>query len=131
MQEFYNLGITDEDIVFMIEKCNDIVSITEKEVNEKIQMLEFIGCNEKQINNIIITNPNYLNIDNKDVIDLINKLKNLGIKNINLLFDSNPYFLNKDVFEIEDYINDRLEKKECLEDIIEDIENNPYIIEEY
>ena len=36
----------------------------------------------------------------------------------------------KDVFEIEDYINTKLSDGILLEDIIDEIESNPYIIDE-
>ena len=39
-----------------------------------------------------------------DVIDLINKLFEIGVTNINLLFDSNPLLLNKNSYEIDNYI---------------------------
>lgn len=131
MNKLFELGINEDTIRFMLEQCNNIINMSDEEIEEKINILTYVGCNERYIKNIIVSNPYFLDRINDDVLKLISYLKEIGIKNINLLFDSNPYFLNKDVFEIEDYINDRLEKKECLEDIIEDIENNPYIIEEY
>ena len=57
-------------------------------------------------------------------------MKKNGFKDINLLFDTNPYFLNYDVFEIEDYINKQVISGMNIEEIIDVIEENPYVIEE-
>ena len=131
MKQLYDLGIDEGDIKLMLEEIEYLVDIPENEVVEKIEILRFIECSEKQIKHIIISNPQFLICSNRDILELIRKLNELGIKNLNLFFESNPYFLNKDVSEIEDYINERIEKKEILVDIISDIENNPFVIDEY
>lgn len=127
METLYRLGIGDTDIKTMLEVCPDIKELNNEEIEDKIYLLETLKCSEKQIRNIIISNPMYLDRSNKDIVFLIDKLMSLGMTSLNILFDSYPYLLNKDVFEIDEY----LEKKEGnLEDIIDELESNPYLIDE-
>lgn len=130
MEILYNLGISDDDIKFMLEQCPNIIDMDENEINEKLDILRYVGCNERHIKNIITSNPYYLDRITDDVLKLIGYLKQIGISSINLLFDSNPYFLNNDAFEIRDYIDKRLIKGDLLEDIVDNIESNPYVIDE-
>lgn len=127
MEILYRLGIGDTDINVMLEACPDIKDLTNEEIEEKVSLLEQLECSEKQIRNIIISNPMYLDRMNEDIIALVNKLISLEMSSLNIVFDSYPYLLNKDVFEIEEY----LDKKEGnLEDIIDELESNPYLIDE-
>lgn len=130
MEELFNLGINENDINTMIELNPDIREITSKEINEKTIILNKVGCTDNQIRNIISSNPLYLSRLNKDIVELIKYLLEKGFKCINILFDSNPYILNLDSFEIENYINKRLQKNEILEDIIDDLDSNPYLFNE-
>ena len=130
MDIMYSLGIDEKNLKFIIEQCPNVLDISNEEIESKIKILEYIGCSERQIKNIIISNPNYLDRINNDILDLINRLTGLGFNTINLLFDSNPFLLNKDVFEIDEYINIRINAGELLEDIVDSIESNPYIIDE-
>lgn len=130
MNKLFELGINEDTIRFMLEQCNNIINMSDEELEEKINILMYVGCNERHIKNIIVSNPYYLDRINDDVLKLISYLKEIGFKNINLLFDSNPYFLNYDVFEIKDYISNKLSSGMKLDIIIDDIENNPYIIDE-
>ena len=130
MDILYNLGIKEKEIYNMIGQCNSIKDLNNKEIEEKIYLLKEIGCNERHIRNIIVSNPYYLDRSNKDIINLINKLINFGFECINILLDSNPYILNKDDFEIENYINSRVKNNENLEDIIDDLDSNPYKFDE-
>lgn len=120
----YNLGISENTILNMLEIEPDIKDLREDEINEYIMILKNIGCTDKQIINIIGSNPSYLMRISEDVILLINRLTELGFSTLNILFDSNPYILNLDVFEINNYIDDRLKKGEELEDIVDDLESN-------
>lgn len=130
MEILYSLGIDDKDIKFMLEQVSSIKDMSEEEINEKIDILKYVGCNYRHIKNIIISNPYYLCRMNEDILKLISYLKKIGINNVNLLFDSNPFFLNYDRFEIEEYVNNKLDIGMELEDIIDSIEDNPYIIDE-
>lgn len=127
METLYKLGIGDADIKTMLGVCPDIKELTNEEIEEKIILLEKLECTEKQIRNIIISNPMYLDRLNEDIIALVNKLISLGMTSLNIVFDSYPYLLNKDVFEIKEYID---KKEGNLEDIIDELESNPYLIDE-
>ena len=94
------------------------------------RLLYLMTRDVRHIKNIIISNPYYLCRMNEDILKLISYLKKIGINNVNLLFDSNPFFLNYDRFEIEEYVNNKLDIGMELEDIIDSIEDNPYIIDE-
>lgn len=127
---FYDLGIIEEDIKNMLEQCPDILDMSKEEINEKIAILTYIGCQKRHIKNIISSNPPYLERSTDDVLKLITYLKTINMNSLHLLFDTNPYFLNKDDFEIKEYVRDRLKEGKTLEDIVEEIEDNPYIIDE-
>ena len=130
MDKVFELGINDNDLRFMLEQVPNIFYMNSEEVCNKINILKYVECTDRQIKNIIVSNPNYLDRIDNDILKLINYLKQIGFKNIDLLFDSNPYFLNYDVFEIEDYVNKRVMEGKKIEDIIDEIEDNPYIIDE-
>ena len=130
MDMLYKLGLEEKEIYEMIERCKDIKDLTEEEIEQKILLLKKLDCNERHIRNIIVSNPDYLNRTNSDVIKLINKLFILDFDCINILLDSNPYILNKDDFEVEGYIKNRLENGEKLEDIVDDLNSNPILFDE-
>ena len=87
-----------------------------------------INCRDSMIRNIVIGNPFILQRDYESVKNLIDYMTSVGFKNLNLLFDSYPLFLNKDKFEIEEYLNKHQDKS--MEDIIDELESNPLLIEE-
>lgn len=129
MDKLFELGISANDLKEILEQTPNIINMSNDEINNKIDILLYVGCNIRHIRNIIISNPNYLDRLDEDILKLINYLKKKGFNNINLLFDSNPYFLNYDVFEIDDYINEEISQGKVLEDIVDEIEDNPYIID--
>lgn len=129
MDLFYNLGISDLELKGMLELVPNILDMSEIEISNKIEMLKYIECNDRHIKNILVSNPYYLNRFDNDILKLIGYLKNIGVSNLNLLFDSNPYLLDRDDFEIKDYIENRIKNGDSLDNIISDIEDNPYIID--
>ena len=130
MNRLYELGISDKEIKFMLEQCSEIMNMSELEVDEKIDILKYVGCTMKQVKNIIIANPYYLCRMNEDILKLISYLKKIGLTSINLLFDSNPFFLNYDRFEVEEYINGKVDSGMEIDDVVYSIIDNPYIIDE-
>ena len=130
MNRLYELGISEKEIKFMLEQCSEIVNMSELEVDEKIDILKYVGCIMKQVKNIIIANPYYLCRMNEDILKLISYLKKIRLTSINLLFDSNPFFLNYDRFEVEEYINGKVDSGMDIEDVVYSIIDNPYIIDE-
>ena len=129
MLEFYNLGIEEKDLLEMIKTCNEIKELEDEEIISKINLLKDLDCTNKQIRNILITNPFYLDRIETDIIKLIKTLLELGFKDLNILFDSNPNILNKDSFEIDNYIEEKISEK-SLEEIIDDLDSNPYLFDE-
>lgn len=127
MIELYNLGISENTIKNMIEIVPQIRNITAKEIMEKKILLEKINCSNAQIINIISSNPQYLNKTNGEINNIIQKLTYLGFDNLNILFDANPYILNLEPFEIDNYISNKMADGKSLEDIIDDLDSNPYL----
>ena len=130
MGELYNLGISNNTIKNMLELVPNIKDMSNKDIMDKINILKNINCSDYQILNIISSNPMYLDRTNEEITKLITKLTSLGFDTLNILFDSNPYILNLDIFEIDNYINNRLSNNELLDDIIDDMDSNPYIFNE-
>lgn len=130
MLELNNLGLTEIDLKDIIETNPEITKLSDDEIKNQIDILKQINCNNETIKNIIVTNPFYLTRLDDDILKLINKLTSLGLNNLNLLFNSNPYILNKDVFEINCFIKEQ-QTKYTLEEIIDMIDDNPYIIDEF
>jgi len=130
MEELFKIGISENTLKSMLEINPNIKEMTSTEVKEKIEILKQINCSDTQILNIISSNAMYLDRTNKEIIDLIKYLLSVGFNTLNILFDSNPYILNLEIFEIENYITERKNKSEILEDIIDDLDSNPYIFTE-
>ena len=130
MLELFNLGISEIEIKEILETNPDLKELSDEDIIQNIFILKQIGCTDSIIKHIIISNPFYLSRSNTDIINLIKKLISIGLKNLQIFFDSNPYFLNKDDFEINDFIKE-YSKKYTQEKIIDILESNPFIIEEY
>lgn len=130
MLELYNLGLSDGEIKDMIEICPEILQLSKEEIHNNIDLLKRLECNERYIKNIIISNPFYLNRTIDDITKLINKFIQIGVTNIDMLLDSNPFILNKDAYEIDEYIDIEKNEGKNLEDIVNEFESNPYIIDE-
>ena len=130
MEELFSWNLNDLDIKEMISINKDILNLDNEEIRNIVSILKNINCSDSEIRNILVTNPNYLSRCYSDVIELINKFKSLNIDDLNELFNSNPHLLNKDVFEIEDYINSEISNGKKLDDIIDELVSNPFIIDE-
>ena len=121
------IGLYDKDIMIIKEYISDD---NKQDLIRNVQLLKNVGCDNFSIKNIIVGNPFFLQRSYRDVYKLISYLQQLGFTYINLLFDSYPIFLNKDSFEIEEYINKCISEGKDLEDIIDEIDSNPSIIDE-
>ena len=130
MNELYKLGISSETIKTMLEMNPNIGELSDDEVKQKEELLKYIGCSDREILNIISSNAMYLDRTEEDILKLIMYLKKVGFICLNILFDANPYILNLDVYEIEKYIKSRLDNNEKLEDIVDDMDSNPYLFNE-
>lgn len=130
MQELYNIGIGEITFKTMLEINPELKELSNNEILEKKIILRKIGCNDDQLLNIISSNPIFLSRTNGEIIKLIDYLRKLGFNHTNILFDANPYILNLEPFEIDNYINDRINNGELFEDIIDDLDSNPYLFSE-
>ena len=130
MIELYNIGISESTIKNMLEIEPDLKELSEKEINEKIVILQELNCSNNQIVCIIGSNPHYLNRTKGEIIKLIDTLSSYGFRTLNILFDSNPYILNLEPFEINNYIENRKNNGEDLESIVDDLDSNPYLFSE-
>ncbi len=127
LDKLIELGIRDIDINNMKEFINED---NMEDFNKIIELLKNLNCSDSMIRNIVVGNPIILQRDYEDILEVTNYLTSIGFKNLNLLYDSYPMFLNKDVMEIKDYIESKVKNNISLEDIIDELENNPLLIEE-
>mgnify|MGYP002625554896 CR=1 FL=1 len=131
MRELYNLDLSENTIKAMYEMNPDIKDLTDLDVIKKIELLRQIGCKDNEIRNIISSNSTYLTSEDDDILLLIITLKKLGFTCINILLDSNPYVLNLEPFEIKNYIDNRIKNGETLEDIVDNLESEPYLFNDF
>lgn len=125
LDKLIELGIREIDLNNIKEFINDD---NIEDFNKIIELLKSLNCHDYILRNIIIGNPFILERDYDSIKKLIDYMQSKGFKSLNLLFDSYPLFLNKDAFEIEEYINNKQNKS--MEDIIDELESNPTLIEE-
>jgi len=130
VEELFNLGISENTIRSMIELNPNIKEMNNRQISEKIELLKTINCSNNQIINIISSNSLYLDRTNNEILKLFNYLINLGFDTLNILLDSNPYILNLEQFEIENYINKRKSNGDSIENIIDELDSNPYLFNE-
>ena len=130
MIELYNMGISDITLKNMIEINPEITELTNQEIIKKVEILKEINCSKTQILSIISSNPLFLSRGINEIIKLLSYLQEIGFTCLNILFDSNPYILNLEPFEIKKYINNRINQGENLDDIVDDLDSNPYLFQE-
>ena len=121
MLELINLGINENVVMNILETNPNYKELTMKEVNEKIYLLKNILCTDEQIENIINTNSSYLKKSNTEIIELFNKLFDLGFENINEIIDLNPNVLNIKADELQKYVDYRMYNGEPKDEIITDL----------
>lgn len=127
MKEIYDLGLSISTIESMIDLNPDIKELSSNEFYIKKSILKELGCTDNQIRNIVGSNSLFLTRTNMEIIRLLELLINYGFKMLNILLDSNPYILNLEPFEIKKYVDSSLSKGLSLEDIIDELNNNPSI----
>ena len=130
MRELYNIGISDVTLNSMLEINPEIVELSDKEIIEKEELLKSVNCTNNQILGIISSNPLFLSKTNSEINKLFSYLLGIGFTTLNILLDSNPYILNLEPFEIKKYIDSRLNNGEEIDEIIDDLDSNPYLFQE-
>ncbi len=129
MKSLFDIGIMEDEIQELLYECPNLKNISDQEVNEKIVLLQYIGCKDIHIRNIIISNPYYLECSIEKVSKLLNGMLQLGFKTLYLLLDENPRILNLDLIDIHQYINNQIKQGILLMDIIYNLEDNPLLFD--
>ncbi len=125
----YLYNILDElSIKEILEIEENIQNVSNEDVKEKVDLLKIIGCTDKQIRNIIVSNPLYLLEETDNVKLLINKFYNLGLEPIDYLIDENPNLLTRAFDYIDEFIYNKLSNGYNVEDIRDLILNDSSII---
>ena len=130
MEELFNLGINEDVINGMLEINQDIKEMTGNDIWKKLLLLRNIDCSDKQIINIITSNPLYLSRTSDEIMALFNYLHSMGFDTLNILFDANPYILNLEPFEIMNYVSRQVKNGAVFENIIDEMDANPYLFSE-
>ena len=112
-------GFTIEEIKIMMDTNTNIEEKDDKEINELINILQNIGCDNIHLKNILICNPFYLSRETKDIKKLIKSLENLEFNNLYSLFDTNPYLLNLSSEEINKIYNNKLKEGKTKDEVID------------
>ena len=114
----------------MLEVSPDLKDLTSEEAEIRIQLLRDIGCSDRKISGIVSSSCSYLLKSISDINELFDTLSGYGFTNLNSLFFANPLILDLDSFEIEEYINGRIESGEIEEDIVNELQDKPYLFRE-
>ncbi len=119
----------DQEINIILEQIPNIKKHNKENISKIIKLLADQKCNNKELRNIILTNPDVLLKNPEDIEELIYKLKEYNVLHLNKSFDNYPYLLNLKPYEIDTFIF--LKQKEGLkeEEIIKILEDEPYLIE--
>ncbi len=127
IDKLLNMGIREIDIKNMVDFIDDSL-LDNLEVNIKI--LKNIGCNQDNINNIIVGNPYFLKKDSQELKELIYYMNYMGFKNLDVIFDSYTLFLNIDARELDLYIREKLALGLSRTEIINALSDEPWLIDE-
>lgn len=122
-----NLGFIEDDLNTLLKevKVNDIDI-----AKTNIDILKSINISDDTIKNIIITNPSIFNNDSNTIIELIEKFKIYGFDDLDNLFNKNPMILNSTSYELGIFVNEKIDSGLTIEEIIESINENPFIMDE-
>jgi hypothetical protein len=99
-------------------------------MEEITYFLKKIGCDERIIKNVIMSNEQVLSRSISDLEKLVAKLREIGLTDIVDLLDANPYILNLDAYEIDDYIKRKEESGESFDEIVDALESKPALFME-
>ncbi|MDO4753238.1 MAG: hypothetical protein Q4A36_03355 [Candidatus Saccharibacteria bacterium] len=99
-------------------------------MEELINFLKKVGCDERIIRNVIMSNEHVLLRSVSDLEKLVIKLQEIGLTDIVDLLDANPYILNLDAYEIDDYIKKKEDSGQRLDEIVTALESEPALFME-
>ena len=110
MDVLIKYGFTIEEIKIIMDSNINFDSINDKDVNELINILDDIGCLNKHIKNIFISNPFIFNQSINEIKKIIEFFYKIGLDNLWYLFDTDPFLLNNK-YNFYKRIYDRLRKE--------------------
>ena len=110
MDVLIKYGFTIEEIKIIMDSNINFDSINDKDVNELINILDDIGCLNKHIKNIFISNPFIFNQSINEIKKIIEFFYKIGLDNLWYLFDIDPFLLNNK-YNFYKRIYDRLRKE--------------------
>ena len=119
MDILIRFGFTIEEIKNLMDTNINIDNLDEKNIERLIIILTENNCSKKEIKNILISNPLYLNRSEKEITDLIKALKAFNINNLQTLFFFYPFILNLDKEELQFLIKTKISEGLTNEEVID------------
>ena len=118
-----------DEIEKLTKENSWLKNISKEHIKKILKVLSDQKCNNKELRNIILTNPDVLQKDPDELEELIYKIKEYNVIHLNKTMNNYPYILNKKAYEIDTFIF--LKQKDGLteEEMIRLLENEPYKID--
>lgn len=118
MDYLYNLDLNENEILDIVDANNEVKDLSEEDIIKYIYILIDVGCTQKQIHNIVTSNPFYFSRDINDVGKFLRRLNSLNVSDLADVLDSNPWLLNKDSFELDEFLM-KERNTDSLDEILE------------
>jgi len=123
------LRFTEKEIQNIVEINPNLNDADVNDIKNNIEYLRRLNCQDFHVKNIVLNNPFYLTQSITEIRELVKYLIEYGFTHLHLLFDSNPEILNMNINDIKNHLSKK-ENKFTKEEIIAEIEANPFILEE-
>lgn len=118
MDYLYNLDLNENEILDIVDANGEVKDLSEEDIIKYIYILIDVGCTQKQIHNIVTSNPFYFSRDINDVGKFLRRLNSLNVSDLADVLDSNPWLLNKDSFELDEFLM-KEKNTDSLDEILE------------
>lgn len=118
MDYLYNLDLNENEILDIVDANGEVKDLSEEDIIKYIYILIDVGCTQKQIHNIVTSNPFYFSRDINDVGKFLRRLNSLNVSDLADVLDSNPWLLNKDSFELDEFLMNG-KNTDSLDEILE------------
>ena len=118
MDYLYNLDLNENEILDIVDANGEVKDLSEEDIIKYIYILIDVGCTQKQIHNIVTSNPFYFSRDINDVGKFLRRLNSLNVSDLADVLDSNPWLLNKDSFELDEFLM-KQRNTDSLDEILE------------
>lgn len=117
-----SIGLNDEEKKEIFTKDDSFLEYNEIYGLKNIELLRGIGCSNRSIKEIVVSNPWFLNNLPDDTKELVKYLHDfLKVRDFNDLFHSNPLLLSKEKFEIEEFVKTEEDSGKSLKNIKDDL----------